>query len=671
MFVSNAGWIHFHRPRSRPAAALYRQNGRLPWNRRRPRARRQNLETMRAVLEDWFGWDLDARVELDLSHITPHPDRETPNTATCYADSLVFPKESTSWPERLPGTALLWFRNDLRLHDNEALRLANRAESLLCVYVFDERYFFGRSRRGGFPRIGGHRAYFLRECVAALRQALRSRGQELLVEVGSPLELIPQLVQKFHVQHVVFSKEVTEEEVATENALVRTLEQAATQGKVSAAIQCHAVWNSTLIHIEDIDYALPGKVSPAPSTRLARASNGDPSSALPPFPNTFTTFRRQVEKTWPVRKTWKCPETLQSLPAEAHSFRTVAWAGALPIEYPAEATRVGVEPPKLLLMRPFPDPRACYDFHGGEVMALSRLQEWMWQSRSLTTYKETRNGLEGPDYSSKFSCFLAHGCLSPRLIYAQVRNFEARLQSNESTYWLLFELLWRDFFRFTAAYHGNALFQRAGLRHTRPREGALGDGHERRPRSAVTRRREELTSDALLEAWCQGQTGLPFIDAAMRELLLTGFMSNRARQVVASFLVNDLGLDWQLGAEWFETQLIDYDPCSNWGNWCYVAGVGNDPHSGLRYFHPLKQAHEYDPNATFTKRWCPELFWADSALIQTPWKWGPKMQKAFRVTLGEQYPHPVVTLREPGRPRTASTKAQTPTAVKEQPNESI
>ncbi|BAM80259.1 probable cryptochrome DASH [Cyanidioschyzon merolae strain 10D] len=631
----------------------------------RQRASRRHRTPLVAVQWEWFGWDLDGRFEPDLTDITPKPEKVLPNTGTTYADSLVFPTDSKRWPDSLPGTALLWFRNDLRLHDNEALRLANRAESLLCVYVFDERYFFGKSRFGGFLRIGEHRAYFLRECIVDLRQALRSRGQELIVEIGSPVDVIPRLVQKFGVQHLIFSKEVTEEEIATENALVRTLAQVAAQGQISAPVQCHAVWNATLVHIEDLPYPFPGKAkdisrraeSPVPKTR------GTPAVDRV-FPDTFTTFRRLVERSWTVRETWQCPEVLTLLPDDASNFNTIDWSGALPIEYPAEATRIGAEPPKLLLMRPYPDPRACYDFHGGETVALSRLEDWIWETQSLASYKETRNGLEGPDYSSKFSCFLAHGCISPRLIYNAVRDFERRVESNESTYWLLFELLWRDFFRFTAVHHGNAIFKRRGLRGVRGASKTSQSG----ARSAVVRQREDVSPDARLTAWCQGRTGVPFIDAAMRELRLTGFMSNRARQVVASFLINDLGLDWRLGAEWFESQLLDYDPCSNWGNWCYLAGVGNDPRSGSRYFHPLKQAYEFDPRATFTKRWCPELFWVDNALIQTPWKWNRKMQEAFRVTLGDQYPEPIVTLREPGRARTPpkvspSTPVDTDAAV--------
>lgn len=110
----------------------------------------------------------------------------------------------------------------------------------------------------------------------------------------------------------------------------------------------------------------------------------------------------------------------------------------------------------------------------------------------------------------------------------------------------------------------------------------------------------------MLEAWKNGRTGYPFIDANMRELKHSGWMSNRGRQVVASFLVRDLGLDWRLGAEHFESYLLDHDPCSNWGNWQYCAGVGADPRED-RYFNIVKQAHSYDPDAAFIRLWVPEV----------------------------------------------------------------
>lgn len=114
------------------------------------------------------------------------------------------------------------------------------------------------------------------------------------------------------------------------------------------------------------------------------------------------------------------------------------------------------------------------------------------------------------------------------------------------------------------------------------------------------------TSRAIFEQWASGQTGKPFVDANMHELNATGFMSNRGRQNVASYLVHDLGLDWRLGAAYFESLLIDYDVCSNWGNWNYVAGVGNDPREN-RYFNIERQASMYDPQGKFVKVWTSKI----------------------------------------------------------------
>jgi deoxyribodipyrimidine photo-lyase len=157
-------------------------------------------------------------------------------------------------------------------------------------------------------------------------------------------------------------------------------------------------------------------------------------------------------------------------------------------------------------------------FSGGERAALSRLRHYFWESEALSRYKQTRNGLLGPDYSSKLSPWLANGSVSPRTVYREVRRYERERAKNDSTYWFIFELTWRT-----------------------------------------------------------GDTGRGFIDANMREIAAKGFMSNRGRQNVASFLARDLEVNWVMGAEYFESMLIDYDPASNYGNWTYTVGVGTDP----------------------------------------------------------------------------------------------
>lgn len=147
----------------------------------------------------------------------------------------------------------------------------------------------------------------------------------------------------------------------------------------------------------------------------------------------------------------------------------------------------------------------------------------------------------------------------------------------------MFELLWRDYFHFVTKKHGRLIYQETGI------TGKVKAG---------------LASNEFFSQWAKGDTQEPFVDANMKELNATGFMSNRGRQIVASYLIYTLKADWRLGAAYFEKMLIDYDPCSNYGNWAYIAGVGNDPRGG-RAFDILRQKETYDPKGSYQE------FWAD------------------------------------------------------------
>jgi deoxyribodipyrimidine photo-lyase len=181
------------------------------------------------------------------------------------------------------------------------------------------------------------------------------------------------------------------------------------------------------------------------------------------------------------------------------------------------------------------------------------------------------------------SAWLAAGCVSARTIHHTIKEYERVRIANKSTYWVTFELLWRDFFRFNMEKHGSKLF------------------HSHGPKG---RAREQTDNYELLHRWINGETGCDFVDANMNELRLKGFMSNRGRQITASYLVNDLKVNWLMGAAYFESQLIDYDVCSNHGNWAYLAGVGNDPRQD-RYFNTDKQAATYDADGAYRKLWLP------------------------------------------------------------------
>ncbi|MBC7537482.1 MAG: deoxyribodipyrimidine photo-lyase [Bacteriovorax sp.] len=219
----------------------------------------------------------------------------------------------------------------------------------------------------------------------------------------------------------------------------------------------------------------------------------------------------------------------------------------------------------------------------GEAKALQRLREFIWETPSLANYKNTRNGLMNFNDSSKFSPWLSVGALSPRKIYEELKRYETEVQANESTYWLFFELLWRDYFKFLSKKFGNHFFTLAGLP------------------GVKTIHHPVVLDLKLFQSWCNGETEEPFVNANMKELNNTGFMSNRGRQNVASFLVHQLHLPWTWGASYFEKQLIDYDPDVNWGNWLYFSGRGTDPRA--RLFNIKKQATDYDPLGEYQAKW--------------------------------------------------------------------
>jgi deoxyribodipyrimidine photo-lyase len=462
---------------------------------------------------------------------------------------------------------LIWYRNDLRIHDHESLYQAlQRKAQVIPFYCFDPRQFGQTSF--GFPKTGRFRTQFLLESVANLRKSLQELGSNLVIRQGKPEIIIPEIVDQLKISAVYYHQEVTSEELAVERALKDAL------SRINVNIK--EFWGSTLYHPDDLPFDIQQ------------------------LPELFTNFRKKVEKNFDIRSTFPSPQKITPLPDIE--------LGDIP-----SFDDLGVESPVY-------DPRAVLQFQGGETAGITQLNDYIWEKDHLKDYKETRNGMLGADYSSKFSAWLSLGCLSPRYIYEQVQKYESERIKNDSTYWLIFELLWRDFFRFICAKHGNKVFYLSGLQ-----------GLEIAWKEDWTR----------FQLWQEGKTGYPLVDANMRELMATGFMSNRGRQNVASFLTKNLGINWQIGAEWFESLLIDYDVCSNWGNWNYTAGVGNDAR-GFRYFNIPKQSKDYDPQGKYLKHWLSELASIPGDKIHEPWKLSQEEQKRYGIILGVDYPRPVV-----------------------------
>ena len=462
---------------------------------------------------------------------------------------------------------LIWYRNDLRVHDLLALDEAvEQGADIIPVYCFDDRLFDETSF--GFPKTGSYRAQFLIESVADLRNSLQKLGSNLIVRRGLPEEVIPAIAEQLKVEQVSYSKEVTSEEKRVEKKLRKALS--------AKKIKVATYWEATLYLPEDLPFSIKQ------------------------VPELYTNFRKQVEKKSEINQAISAPHKLPPLPEIK--------VGEIPT-----TAELGLETASI-------DDRAVLQFKGGESEAIKRLEDYFWQSDCLRNYKETRNGMLGANYSSKFSAWLALGCISPRYICDRVIEYEAKRVKNNSTYWLIFELIWRDFFRFIVAKHGNQVFKVEGM------QGV-----------SIPWKQDWQRFDL----WRDGNTGYPLVDANMRELAATGFMSNRGRQNVASFLTKNLGIDWRMGAEWFESVLIDYDVCSNWGNWNYTAGVGNDAR-GFRYFNIPKQTKDYDPKGKYIRHWLPELESLPGDKVREPWKLSKDEQKQFGVNLGVDYPRPVV-----------------------------
>lgn len=461
---------------------------------------------------------------------------------------------------------IVWFRNDLRVRDHQPLLDAVGKGEVIGIYCFDPRHFEEISY--GFPKTDSLRARFLLDSVLDLRNSLRDLGGELLIRSGKPEEILPDIIGEINAEAVHYHGEVTSEEKQVEVALEQNIE-----------VPLIRYWGHAMYHRDDLPFDLLT------------------------IPDVFTQFRKKLEKKSSVRDPVEAPDTIK--------YNENLEPGELPT-----VEHLGIKNQQ-------PDSRAVIPFKGGETEAWNRLNHYFFDKDHLRNYKFTRNGLLGADYSSKFSPWLAHGCISARSIHAEVERYEEEIHENVSTYWMKFELIWRDYFRYSAVKYGNQIFQLGGI------QGKDLD---------------KTTHQESFDKWAAGKTGIPFVDANMRELNATGYMSNRGRQNVASFLAQNLNFDWRWGAAYFESKLIDYDVCSNWGNWAYNATVGHDPRN--RYFNILNQARKYDKKGEYVRQWLPELSELPSEFIHEPWKMMPDQQKLYETQIGVDYPNPMIDLEK-------------------------
>jgi len=431
----------------------------------------------------------------------------------------------------------MWFRADLRLDDNIVLQAAaDGATSLLPVYVFDPQVF-NVPTLAGARKSSARRARFLLESIACLRKNLEAKASGLAVAVGRPEDIVPKLCsgcESVCVQQGVCSEEQTQEKKVEKRL------------KASKA-DLSRLWGGTLYMPEECGCSAKG------------------------VPLLFTAFKNKAESKGQIRNPIDAPKKLPPLPEldEAAAEALKYLPSLQDLGYTAEEAEAALTN----------DARGVLTFEGGEDAALKRLQTWMFDQDKLCEYFDIRNGMLGADYSSKFSPWIALGCLSPRRVWKEAQRYESERVKNKSTYWLVFELTWRDFYIYLAFGQGDKIFVPGGVTGDKiPWKGGV---------------------DAL-RRWKEGRTNDQLVDANMRELKATGFMSNRGRQNVASYLIFDLGVDWRYGAAHFEEHLLDYDPCANWGNWVAAAGLTGQR---VNRFNTKKQLNDYDPQRSYVRHW--------------------------------------------------------------------
>lgn len=416
------------------------------------------------------------------------------------------------------GDCLYVFQNNQRLQDNPSLQYAYLNYWKVVPILIIPDYAHTEDYHG-MQKMGIFRRQFLLESALALKEALAAKNIDLILLRGNnkTSARLKAICEHYDLEEVVTSFP----RGVYEQELLRDL---CTHARVMTCEDDSLLTSDELPFIE--------------------------------VPEVFTAFRKKVEKRLDIRDVCQTPLF--------NAFKNTEEFGDAfePIEVPRH-------------------PHSALPFSGGEAAAWKRLEHYFWKTEQLAVYKETRNGMLGTDFSSKFSAFLALGNISPVQIYHAIKDFEREVVENKSTYWLFFELLWREFFIWVATKHRAQIFQIEGIKQ----------------RSNLRYRQHQRA----FQRWCEGTTDHPYINANMKELVATGYMSNRGRQNVASYLWHNLNIDWRWGAAFFEQHLIDYDVCSNWCNWMYVAGVGNSPRDNR--FNPTTQQKRYDPDGEYLALW--------------------------------------------------------------------
>lgn len=449
---------------------------------------------------------------------------------------------------------IVWFRQNLRLHDNPAFHAATALKvPLILVYIDDD---------SSHPwRQGSASRWWLRSSLLNFSALLTAKyGATLTLYQGSPHQIITTLVSQTQAQSVYWDRCYEPYAIKRDTQIKNALTQIGIEAKSFNTALLKEPWETL-------------------------------NKTQQPF-KIFTPFWRNLQKM-----------TIRDIVPLPHKFSCVSVSDSLDIDE----------------CIPLPTP-AWYKtmektWAPGEKGAKNSLAHFL--KNTLKDYKELRNR---PDlvHTSRLSPHLHFGEISPVQIWHAAMHIHKHTQDRDC---FLSELAWREF-----SYH---------LLYHFPH---LPDAPFKPAFSAFPWNK----SKGQLQKWQQGKTGYPIVDAGMRELWHTGWMHNRVRMVVASFLIKHLLLPWQLGEAWFFDTLVDADLANNAASWQWVAGCGVDAAPYFRIFNPVLQGKKFDPNGDYVRKWIPELAKLPDHYLHVPWEAPEDVLAKAGVHFGKTYPHPIV-----------------------------